>query len=357
MSVDTSALDAVLTAGPIASTQTEPWGGAIDSLRREWLKRAPVLAEADLSRAQVELVVDLVFAILDVIARHPSSAPAHGTGHVRRTVAHGLAIALSEGLSEPDAARLLLAAAAHDLGRLKLIEDSPQLRHAGISALLLDELAPALAALPASIIEPVRYAVAAHTFISPEGDHFFRAATDLRAADSLDAMGTGAGLLRNILHCSSFPDLSARLPLDDAPDGWLAEWRTRSLNIPPYPHSRVPWARLERLSREATGRALLEALPRLSRSPRGFQPRLRSAVRAIEPDVPADQVDRVLAAIESLEPREIERWAQLVEVMALTWRAEAARLENLLDAAEYLGDRILAPVAAGLRAGGVARSF
>ena len=357
MPVDTSALEAALAAGPILPPQEAAWSGAANDLLREWSLAAPGLAEVEMSRAQADLALELVFAILEVISDHPSSSPAHGVGHARRTVAYGLAIALSEGLPEPDAARLLLAAAAHDIGRLKLIEDSSELRHAGVSALLLGELAPAWADLPVAVSTPVRYAVAAHTFIAPEGDHWFRAAADLRAADSLDALGTGSGLLRNILHSSSFPDLEARLPLDDSSAGWLGEWRRRSLDLPPYPRARAPWARFERLNREAAGRALLEALPGSRRSPRGLAARLRALVRVVEPDVPADQVDRVMAAIESAVPCQIEGWAYVVEVMRATWRAEAGQLENLLGSAIYSGDRLLAPVAEGLRRGGVAKSL
>jgi hypothetical protein len=324
-------------------------------LLREWSILAPTLREEELEARQAHLVVELVFAILEVVAAHPSPAPSHGVGHVRRVVAHGLAIAASEGLAEPDCARLLLAAAAHDLGRLKLIADGPELYHAEVSGLLICELGPAAAALPIAVSAPVRYAVTAHTAIRKETDHWFRCADDLRAADSLDAIGTGSGLLRHILSDSNFFGLPTRLTLEGSAAGWLSEWRMRSLNDPPYPPSRIPWARLERLTREASGRVLIADLPSARGETDAWQARFRALVEVCEPDVPPYQVERIITALGALELREIERWAALIATIEKTWQAEAGWLTALLGSAIYAGDRLTAPIAAGLLAQGVAR--
>ena len=207
-----SSLDAALAAGPIEA-DFSLWRTRAGALHADWLATAPTLRDQVLPSAQSELVVALVKDILAVVERHPSLAPGHGVGHVRRVVAHGMILALGEGLESPDTARLLLACAAHDLGRLILTQDCPELRHAEVSGVLVEEhLRGALMPLGPSIFLPVREAVLMHTYVPPDEQLYFRVLDDVRICDGLDCNGTGAGFVRSAFCGSAFADLSAELP-------------------------------------------------------------------------------------------------------------------------------------------------
>ena len=332
------------------------WRARAARLQEEWESAAPRLRDRDLTASDIDLVVALVGGILATVERHPSIAPSHGVGHARRVTAHGVLLAASEELGRPDAARLLIAAAAHDLGRLALAQDTGALDHAEVSGVLFETMREALAPLPEAVRRASAQAVLAHSRPPAHERLWFRTLDDIRSCDGLDNGGTGAGFVRCALHGSSFADLGAALPARE-PDQevWLDWWRHRSENRNPPRIAASAWARAERDVRDAQARRLIASLPEFDGDPAGMPDAFEELALAVEPDLPSASSDRIRRRLSELPDHEARRWAGALAVVRDSYAAEASRLSAAMEAAVRQGDDLLASVAARLLADGVAR--
>jgi len=344
---DLSKLEATLAQGFISKKELAPWTAADQAAIREWLTLAPDLKDKTLSKGQIETVENLIFALIALIAKYPSAIPGHGSGHIRRVVGYGLAVALAEERSTLDTARLLLAGAGHDLGRLCLARDTKALSHGAISALLLGQ-SPTFNQLPAYLTAPVRRAVQVHTCGTSGETKWFNVLDDVRAADGLDCVGTGAGVLRSIINASVEKDLRARLPRKPEEQVWLGSWLTYSLNMN-TPATKTAWNRLERHLRGVAGRNLAARIPQLIGDPADLASLFRNLIRHAEPDTQPRQIEQALSQILALPAEEIERWAGFLAQVRLDYLAETRRLDEILQVAGEMHKPLLSTVAERLR--------
>jgi hypothetical protein len=344
---DLSKLETILVQGFLPQKELTPWVLADQVFTQEWAALAPGLKDDPLSKSQIGAVENLVFELLALIAKYPSAIPGHGSGHIRRVLGYGLAVALSEERSTLDTARLLLACAGHDLGRLCLAQDSKTLGHGAISALLLGQTT-AFTQLPPHLNAPVRRAVQWHTLGSPGEARWFNVLGDVRAADGLDCVGTGAGLLRSIINAGVEKDLSAWLPRTPDEKVWLGSWLTYSLNMN-TPTTKSAWNRLERHLRGVEGRNLAARIPQLRGDPAKFASLFKNLVYHAEPDTQAWQLEGMLAQIMALPAEEIERWAGFLVQVNASYLAEARRLDEILQIAVEMHKPLLSSVAQTLR--------
>ena len=344
---DLSKLETILAQGFIPKKELLPWFVADQAFTQEWATVAPNLKDEPLSPSQTQAVEDLVFELLDLIAKYPSAIPGHGSGHIRRVLGYGLAVALSEERSTLDTARLLLACAAHDLGRLCLAQDSKTLGHGAVSAGLLSQTVSFMQ-LPTHLTAPVRRAVQWHTLGSPGEARWFNVLGDVRAADGLDCVGTGAGLLRSIINAGVEKDLSARLPRNPREKVWLASWLTYSLNMN-TPTTKSAWNRLERHLRGVEGRNLATRIPQLRGDPAKFALLFTNLVYHAEPDTQPWQLEQMLAQIMALPDEEIERWAAFLAQARSSYLVETQRLDEILQVAGEMREPLLSTVAERLR--------
>ena len=355
MSISFTSLDTALSAGQITKGMGQ-YRSAAARLQVEWEEVAPGLHDIALSDGDLDYVVDLVTDILSIIERHPSITPGHGVGHARRVTAHGISLALSEEMSHADAARLLIATAAHDLGRLVLSEDTSDISHAEVSGVLAEELGEALAVLPAAIWRTAQEAILVHT-LAPVGERlWFRVIDDVRTCDGIDNGGVGAGIVRCALNSSSEANLGAALPTEGLDEKtWLGWWRYRSNNPAPPHIARSAWGRSERSVRNAQGRRLIGILPHLDGDPDSVGPIFRALAFAVEPDMSEYSLERAQRRLLELPGREFRRWAGALPLIRQCYINESVRLAEMLEDAIYQGDGLLAPLASRLLADGVAR--
>lgn len=342
-------LEHALDRAPLAPHELAAWRAAAGAERGRWLEAVPRLAERAWRPRDAELVRALARAILTLISRHPSIRAGHGVGHARRATIHAIAIAVADELGPQDAARAVLGAACHDLGRLILAEDSPALRHAEVSGVLASYLTPALEGLGEAIAWPVRAAVAIHTAPVVGETAPFRAVGDLRAADGLDTNGAGAALLRHLLSGATRAGTHARLPGPGVPAGsWLETWVGFARSAPPAISS--DWPRLERALRGAQARRLIADWEGLSGDPGSVPSRLRALAVRHEPDTPPEQVELAVRGIAMLAPADQARWAGVLMRVEREAEAERDRLLDICAAALAREDDLLAPIAGDLLA-------
>ena len=348
-----SKLAATLGQGFIPQNELAPWILPDQAFSQEWLAVAPGLKDEALSKRQIETVGNLIFELIDLIGQYPSAIPGHGSGHVRRVVVYGLAMALSEERSILDTARLVLACASHDLGRLCLAQDSEILSHGAVSALLLGQ-STSFAQLPEFLAMPVCRAIQMHTLGSSGEARWFNVLGDVRAADGLDCVGTGAGVLRSMINASVEEGLSARLPRKPEEQVWLGSWLTYSLNMN-TPATKTAWNRLERHLRGVAGRNLAARIPHLVGDPSNLASLLPKLIVHAEPDTLPWQIAHIQTQIMTLPDEEIEHWAGFLAEVRLAYLAEAGRLDEVLQVAVEMHRPLLSEVAQTLRQSDFAR--
>jgi hypothetical protein len=270
-------------------------------------------------------------------------------------------LALSEGLELADTARLLLACAAHDLGRLKLTQDIPELRHGEVSGVLAQEhLRDALMPLGPSVFLPVRQAVLMHTRAPTDEQLYFRVLDDVRICDGLDCNGTGAGFVRSAFNASAGTNLKADLPDKPLKDlsqatSWLDDWRFRSENQEAPLVRLSAWGWAEREFRHGAARELIAAWEDVAGDPAGLVDDFCKLAGVVEPDASLADMDRAARQLVALSDEEQARWTGILAWVRADYIAEARRLRSILTVMVQGRNQILAPLAAWLLTQGVAR--
>jgi hypothetical protein len=343
-------LDTALSAGPITA-DFDTWRAQVAALRADWLAAGPLVRDETLDQAQIEWTVGLVCAILALVERHPSLAPGHGESHARRVTVNGMVLAMSENLTVPDAARLVLACSSHDLGRLALTKDLPQLRHAEVSGVLVDRhLRAALEPLGTGIFLGVREAVLSHTFAPPAEELYLRVLDDLRICDGLDCNGTGAGLVRSAINAASVTSWGPDLSLEPGkPEyGWLSDWRFRCENPWSPPVRLSAWGRAERHFRHGAGRDLIRSMAGLDGDSAIAGRLLAELVVMVEPDANPSAIEKAAKEIMALPDRERGRWTGVLTRVRRDCLAETRDRKAILGVMVDEAGPLLGPLAARL---------
>ena len=307
----TAALEepAIELQSPVAAD----WKARADRLYADWPKQHAVFSRAGrigpTQPGQIDSggVLAACERFLGVIALHPPTLPCHGVSHTIRVMAHAIRLARRDELDELDTARLLLAAAAHDLGRLRLHRDG-ELRHADVSAVLLEDMQAQLYLDPA-IFRPVQHAVLMHSArrvdLRPLRP---RVIDDVRSADKLDAIDE-IGFVRALLYQGANEGIHLRPAVGDKGGVLVGWWK----NIE-HPES-VSISRRERhLIGLARGRArrIGEGIGTFAGPPELLAARFAAVVRAVEPDANRAAYARTRERLESLPLIARTNWSGLL---------------------------------------------
>jgi HD superfamily phosphodiesterase len=326
----------------LGSPAAAVWKARADELYARWpTDKAALRDDPDLDEAALVVATEkVVEAALAVIAAHPPALPCHGVTHTIRVLSHGLRIARRDGLSTLDAMRLELAAATHDLGRLLLHYDG-DLRHADVSAVLIEELRPYLG-LPDSVVLPARHAVLMHS--ARRTDHkpiVHRVIDDVRSADKLDALDD-IGFIRAVIYQGPNHAVDIR-PHVNSDAVVLYGWWKNIEHVEPVLISRTERYLIAQARKRS--RAIGESIKDFSAPADTLTSRFLEAVALVEPDANRFALARTLARLERLPRTQRATWAGLLTtIVAEVRRLEAVRLEDL-DIVANNGRPDLAPLA------------
>lgn len=314
----------ILELGSPAAAQ---WKARADALYARWpAELAAMDPEVGMTDQElVERTEAVVEAALAVIAAHPPALPCHGVTHTIRVLSHGLRIARRDGLSTLDAMRLELAAATHDLGRLLLHYDGA-LRHADVSAVLLDELREFIP-LPDTLLLPARHAVLMHSArrddyrpLSP------RVIDDVRSADKLDALDD-IGFIRAVIYQGPNHAIDIR-PKVGSDAAVLYGWWKNIEHVEPVLISRTERYLIAQARKRS--RQIGETIHDFSAPADTLPSRFLEAAALVEPDANRFALARTLARLERLPRTQRSTWAGLLTtIVAGVRRLEDRRLEDL----------------------------
>ena len=326
-----------------ASSEALAWRSAADALYVRWgdeVDHLDARRPISVDDPSFTRVIETIEHLLMAIAAHPPALPCHGVAHTIRVLSNALRIVRRDRLDTADLLRLSLAAAAHDMGRLLLHLDTDDLRHADVSAVLLENVREQID-LTDSMFIPVRHAVLMHSARRP--DHRIaahRVIDDVRSADKLDAIDE-IGFIRAILYQGS-NSLVAIDPVVGPRAVVLYGWWKNIIKEEPVTASRsekkiIDRAR-ERSRRLGNGisayRAPADSLPE----------RFSEAVALVEPDANRESIAATLDRLMALPPNRRANWAGLLTtVVANVRRHEACRIDSLTAAAN--GREDIAPLA------------
>lgn len=302
-----------LAEAPLSVAERTAWRGRASQLGAAW--RASGDPRIELDAATLARVGEVARTIHQVVAGHEPARPGHGPEHAARVEEVAEHLIGLEGLDPLDAARLRLAAPAHDLGRLVAEDDTAALAHAEASAVLLAAVTQELG-LPDAIVHPAAYAVLVHSRPHRGDETAPRVVDDLRTSDKWDAIGP-QGLVRSLAYYGRFPERS--LSLGDraafADGGALHGWWRIVSNF--HPIVRSPRMAELALVRRRADLALID-VSAAPGDPVELAGRALERVEATSDDALFGGLLRRLAV---LPPDERARWAGLLGVVL-------ARLED-----------------------------
>jgi len=263
--------------------------------------------------------------ILGAIAAHPPVLPCHGVTHTIRVLSHALRIARRDELDPTDSWRLLLAAASHDIGRLLLHRDG-DLRHADVSAVILEDLRDELNLAP-EIFLPARHAVLMHSAkrvdlrpIRP------RVIDDVRSADKLDALDE-IGFVRAILYQGANQKIALAPTVGSRATVLYGWWKNiESIEAVSVSHRE---RRLISAAR-ARSRRIGQQITLFSGPPERLGATFLAVTRLVEPDANRAAIAQTLERLEQLPQAIQANWTGLLTaVLVEIQRLEARRLSDL----------------------------
>jgi HD superfamily phosphodiesterase len=300
------------------------WKARADALYAAWPQQYVALPRParDLD---VPALVRTCDRFLGAIAAHPPELPCHGAAHTIRVMSHAIRLARRDELEPLDRARLLLAATTHDLGRLRLPRDG-ELRHADVSAVLLEDLRGELDLGPA-LFRPVQHAVLMHSARRRDARPIRpRVIDDVRSADKLDAIDE-IGFVRALLYQGANERIHLRPIVGDGAGVLVGWWR----NIEQI--EKVSISRRERhlISRARTrARRIGEGIKAFEGPPELLRSRFLAAARLVEPDANRAALSRTLDRLAGLPRRAQANWSGLLGALVLEIESlESRRLAPL----------------------------
>jgi hypothetical protein len=320
----------------LGTAEADVWRLAADRLYERWpAENAEIEALGHLEDSDID-VLPVVDAFLSEIAARPPALPCHGVTHTVRVLSHAGRIAERDRLDRRDTARLLLASAGHDVGRLLLHRDG-LLRHADVSAILFESLRPDMG-IPDDITIPARQAILMHS--ARRDDHLPvrpRVIDDVRSADKLDALDE-IGFMRAVLFTGPDENVSIR-PIVSEYSGRavLYGWWKNVIRVEPVlvsPRERRLIARARERSR-----VIGNSISSYSGPIDEMGQRFIEAVRIVEPDANREAVAATLGRLEALSNRERKIWSGLfAAIITAVGRLEARRIADLEDLTEGRDD-------------------